>query len=131
MPRAPAPQWHRRKEPILDSHLQASVDQAGGTYDDQGHYALLVYAGCETRERAKEIVQALHRAGSHLKLSVSTKTVKAEDGTFQVHFKAIDKVFAKRYVLEKYGNDVSRWPYNPRQKGGGLWSRTVTMRTAT
>ena len=64
MPRAPAPQWHRRKEPVLDHYLQASVDQCGGQYDENGHYALLVYSGCETRDRAKEISQALYRAGN-------------------------------------------------------------------
>jgi glutathionyl-hydroquinone reductase len=119
IPRSPAPQWRKRKEPVLDAHLQASLDQAHGTYDENGHYALLVYAGCPTRERAKEIVQALHRSANHLGVSVSTKTIKAEDGSFQIHFKAIDKIFAKRYVLQKYGNDVSKWPYNPRNKGGG------------
>jgi hypothetical protein len=50
-------------------------------------------------------------------VSVSTKTIKADDGTFQIHFKAIDKVFAKKYVLEKYGSDVNKWPYSPRRKG--------------
>jgi hypothetical protein len=117
MPRGPAPQWRTRKEPILDAHIRASVDQVKGVHDELGHYGLLVYAGCETRERAKEIVQALHRSGRHLGFSVSAKVVKAEDGTHQVHFKAIDKTMAKKYMLEKYGTDVSRWPYNPRRRG--------------
>jgi hypothetical protein len=117
MPRGPAPQWRTRKEPILDAHIRASVDQVKGVYDENGHYGLLVYAGCADRDRAKEISQALYRAARHLGFSVSVKTVKAGDGTYQLHFRAIDKTHAKAYVLEKYGTDRSKWAYDPRRRG--------------
>jgi hypothetical protein len=116
MPRGAAPPWRQRKEPILDSHLQASVTQANGVHDELGHYAELVYAGCATRDRAKEIQQALHRAGNHLGFSVSARIEKNGD-EWQVRYKAIDKAHAKKYILEKYGNDRSKWPYDPRRKG--------------
>jgi hypothetical protein len=116
MPRGPAPQWRIRKEPILDAHIHASVDQVKGVCSPEGHYALLVYSGCATRDRAKEISQALYRSGRHLGFSVSAKVVKAGD-CWQVEFKAIDKTLAKKYMLGKYGNDVSKWPYNPRRRG--------------
>jgi hypothetical protein len=116
MPKAPAPEWRKRKEPILDAHLQASVDQAGGVADESGHYAPVIYAGCADRDRAKEIVQALHRSKRYVGVSMSANIVKAEDGTYQVHFKAHTKEAAKLYMLQKYGNDVSKWPYQPRAK---------------
>jgi hypothetical protein len=117
LPRGGQPQWKRRLEPVLDAHLQASVTQASGTHDSDGHYATIHYTGCETRERAKEIVQALHRSGRHLVLSVSAKVIPASDGTFTVEYCAIDKAHARAHVLAKYGSDRSKWPYDPRRKG--------------
>lgn len=115
MPRAAAPSWRQRKEPILDSHLQASIDQAAGRHNEQGHYSTLVYTGCETRERAKDIVRALYRSARYLKCSVSAMVKPAGDGTFNVEYKAISKAHARAYILEKYGPDRSRWPYSPRK----------------
>jgi len=109
----------RRMEPILDSHLQASVTQASGVYDSDGHYAVILYTGCATRERAKEIVQALHRSGRHLGLSVSAVPKPAPDGTFTVVYHAIDKAHARAHVLARYGTDRSKWPYDPRRRGNG------------
>jgi hypothetical protein len=116
MPRGAAPPWRARKEPILDNHLHASVTQAGGVHDERGHYAELVYAGCESRERAKEIVRALHRSAYHLGVSVTAKPEKSGD-TWSVRYKAINKEHAKAYVLGTYGSDRSKWPYDPRRKG--------------
>ncbi|HLI36939.1 MAG TPA: hypothetical protein VKV80_06310 [Streptosporangiaceae bacterium] len=101
---------------MLDKHLYASVEQAGGVHDDHGHYAELVYAGCATRERAEEIKRALYRAGVRLGLSVSAWIIP-RDGEYDVHYKAIDKTMARKHVLEKYGPDRSKWPYDPRKKG--------------
>lgn len=118
MPRGPAPPWKRRKEPILDHYLQASVNRVNGVYDQNGWYGLLVYAGCESFDRAKEIKQALYRSGQHMNLAVMTDIVEAEDKTWQVHFRAIDKKHARAYVVQKHGTDRSRWPYDPRRKEG-------------
>ena len=117
MPRGPAPQWSRRKEPILDDHLRASVTQANGVHDpDTGHYAVIHYTGCGTRERAKEIKQALHRSARHVGVSVSTEIVKAGDGTFTVKYRAIHKSFARKYMIDHYGPDTANWPYRPRER---------------
>lgn len=117
MPRGPAPQWKRRLEPIMDDYLRASVDRANGIpHPDTGHYAELIYAGIESRERATEIKKALYRSGRYVKVSVSATVHPADDGTYLVRFKAIDKAQAKRYILEKYGTDRSKWPYDPRRK---------------
>jgi hypothetical protein len=117
MPRAQAPEWRRRKQPVLDDHLRTSITQANGIPDPtNGHYAKVVYAGCPTKERAQEIKTALYRSGRYVKVSVSATVVPAGDGTWQVHFFAIDKTYAKKYMLERYGT-VANFPYNPRRKG--------------
>lgn len=118
MPRGAAPQWKRRLEPILDDHLRASIARANGIASpDNGHYAKVVYAGCESKERAQEISKALYRAARYVGVSVKTEIVKAGDGTYQVHFYAIDKTHARKYMLERYGTDRTKWPYDPRRKG--------------
>jgi hypothetical protein len=118
MPTAGPPPWRVRKEPILDAHLQASVDQAGGIYNEEGHYAMVVYAGCADRARAQEIKTALYRSARHLGYSLAASIVKAPGPpvTYQVHYKAIDKTFAKKYVLARYGPDKENWPWNPRAR---------------
>lgn len=113
MPRASAPQWRQRKEPITDEHLQKSID---GKADDQDrviwHGMEILYAGCETRERANEIRQALFRSAYHLKVSVSAEVEKQPDGTYAVRFQAHSKAAAKKYMLERYGSKEN-FPYNP------------------
>ena len=99
----------------MDTHVNASVSEAGGVHDENGHYATLLYTGCETRERAQEIEDGLYRAGRRLGFSISAKIVKASDGTFSVEYKAINKTHAKKYMLTKYGSDRSKWPYSPKK----------------
>jgi len=122
MPRGPAPGWRKRKEPIRDDHVLASVHVAGGKHDDRGHYAVLVIEGCATREEAQEEVRALNRCAMYLRkqgiadLGMSAKIRKRGD-VFDVRFHAIDKTFARQYVIDTYGPDPARWPYHPHRKG--------------
>jgi hypothetical protein len=122
MPRSPAPQWKKRQEPIVDDLIHASVQQANGVHDENGHFATLVYAGCPTYERAKEINDALYRCAQYLHrhkildIGMKAEIKKQADGTFNVEFRACDKSFARAYVLATYGEDRSKWPYDPRKK---------------
>lgn len=108
MPRGAAPAWRARKGPFLDDHILAST-RAAEMNSETGFYGTLVYAGCESAERAKEIVRALHRAGKRQGYSVHAK-VKKSGGKHDVHFTAIDKATARRYVVATYGSDRSAWP---------------------
>lgn len=117
MPRGGAPPWRQLKEPVLDHLIHASVQGANGIHDDNGHYKELHYVGCETRERAVEIKKALYRAAKRLGFSLSGCKILKTGDTFTVVFKAGDKAHAKKYMLEKYGTDRSKWPYDPRRKG--------------
>lgn len=115
MPRASAPPWRQLKEPVLDHYVQASLDQANGTPDpDTGHYAELHITGIAEREEAEEYKRALYRAAKRMKVSMSA-TVHRSGSGYAIHFKAIDKRAARAYVLARYGNDRTKWPYSPRQ----------------
>lgn len=105
------------REPVLDHLVQASVDAAGGEFDPEtGHYAHLVYEGCASPERAKEIAQALYRAAKRMGYSMSCKVGKSSSANeWNVEFFSCDKAMARAYVLKKYGSDVTRWPYSPRK----------------
>jgi hypothetical protein len=94
--------------------VQASVDSVDGKHDpDTGHYGTMHYVGCPTRERAFKVKQALFRAAQRKGVSMSAKILPADDGTFFVEFKAINKAHARKYMLDRYGNDRSKWPYSP------------------
>lgn len=111
MPRAGAPEWKRRKQPVLD-HLIAESIKRG--------FAELVYSGIETRERAHEIRRALYRSGKHVSdgqgsphTSVSAHVEKMGDGSFIVRFRTYPKNGARDYIMKTYGEDRTKWPYSP------------------
>jgi hypothetical protein len=116
--KGPSPQWKKRMEPVLDHYVQASIDQVQGMPDEKGHYALLVKPGFTSYDSAAEIKRALYRSRNFVRhngkpVSVWAEIVKAEDGSYQVHFKAIDRTMARGYIISKHGDDRSKWPYDP------------------
>ena len=117
MPRGPAPPYRQRKEPVRDDWLQQSVERANGRHHPEtGHYAPLVIADCGSREEANEEIRALHRAGRRLGLSVMA-SVTRRGNVYDVEFRAVHKSYARAYVVRKYGQDRTRWPYDPRRPG--------------
>jgi hypothetical protein len=102
----------RKRLPHLDEHVRKSVDLANGIPDEtSGFYATLVITGVPDRETAKERVRMLHRSAQHIGVSMHAAVQPADDGTFNVEFTAINKAHARAYVVRKYGNDASKWPY--------------------
>lgn len=106
---------------MLDHLVLESINQAGGTcHPETGHYAKLVYKGCETKERAEEIKRALFRSAvymhkhGHANVSMSAKIVR-RGNEWDVEFLAINKEHAQAYVVRKYGEDRTKWPYSPRR----------------
>lgn len=126
MPRGPAPAWRARKPPITDPHIFASVQQAGGLgrhHPVTGHYAELVIRGLASKEEAKEWQQSLYRCAHYLartgQADVSMSATIERDGTrYLIRFRAVDKTLARKHVMDKYGPDRSKWPYDPRRRGG-------------
>ncbi len=125
MPRGSAPAWRQRKPPVLDSWILASISQAGGRYHPEtGRYATLYITGLADREEAKEYVRALHRCGVYLtKYAIADVGVHAEikrsAGAYSVAFAAVDKAMARKHIIDTYGPDRSRWPYDPRRRNHG------------
>lgn len=126
MPRGPAPAWRARKEPVLDSWILASVAQAGGFgkhHPATGHYSTLVITGLASADEAAEYKRALHRCAFYLHrtgqaaISMSAdRPARQPDGTYSISFRAVDKTYARQAVLARYGNDRSKWPYDPRRR---------------
>ena len=122
MPRGPSPAWRARKEPVLDDYIHASVNQAGGKHNKDGHYAELVIRDLDSREEATEWKNALYRCALYLQrngvLDVSMHAEIERDGDkFAIRYKAVDKTHARAHVMAKYGTDRTKWPYDPRRKG--------------
>jgi hypothetical protein len=126
MPRGPAPAWRARKEPVVDDWIMASVERAGGIgkhHPTTGHYAELVITDLADKAEADEYKRALFRCAHYLNrtgqapLSMSAK-VERDGAKYKITFRAVDKTLARAHVLAKYGNDRSKWPYDPRRRGG-------------
>lgn len=107
----------------MDEYILASINSVGGVHHPEtGYYGTLHYTGCESRDRAKEIVQALFRSASYMHrnkladVSMSATVHPAEDGTYFVKFAAINKAHARAYVVNHYGTDRSKWAYDPRRR---------------
>lgn len=124
MPRGPAPAWRKRKDPVLDDYVMASVEQAGGlgSHDPgSGHYHELVIKGLTSREEAAEWSRALYRSAHYLArnniadVSMNAK-IERDGDAYRIRYKAIDKTRARAHVLERYGSDRSKWPYDPRRR---------------
>lgn len=113
MPRSAAPLWKRRLEPVLDHLIHASVQQTAGKTDEHGRYGEIHYKGCTTRERATEIRRAAFRSKRHTGYSVSASIKKDTDGTYRVVIQAVDPSMARKYMIDRYGPDRSKWPYSP------------------
>lgn len=116
MPKGPGSPLRPRKHPLTDEHIQASV--ARGMDPVTGHYAELIYGGCETYERALEIKRSLYRCAKYLGYSMKADIEDAPGGGYQVRFKAIDKAKARAHIAAKYKDRLHELPYNPYARKG-------------
>lgn len=125
MPRGPVPEWARRKEPVCDPHVWASINAAGGLGKHDrttGHYGELLITGLTSRDEAAEWKKALYRSAYHLHrhghapVSMSAK-IEPDGQAYRIRFKAVDKTMARGFMLKRYGSDPAHWPYDPRRKG--------------
>ena len=126
MPRGPAPAYKKRLEPVTDDYLLAVIAQAGGPgHHDQatGLYGTLVLRGIKDRDEANEWVRSLYRCGLWLTrnkgadISVTAKIER--DGTlYKVPFSVFSKTHGRGYIMAKHGADRTKWPYDPRRRGG-------------
>jgi hypothetical protein len=135
MPRGPAPAWRARMPvtvngiPVataqeVDAYIIASVNQAGGKHHPQtGHYATLFIRDFATREEATAWRQALFRCAHFLArrriadVSMKASPPRRKGNGWEIEFCAVNKTLARKFVMETYGPDRSKWPYDPRRRG--------------
>lgn len=129
MPRSAAPNWRGRtplriggeSHPIemVDAYIRASVTQAEGKYDAvTGFYKTLVINGIESSDDAKEVEKRLRASAYHhhrnglLSIGVHVSRIKNTDGSYRVEFAAVNKEHTYAYMIQKYGEDRTKWPYS-------------------
>lgn len=124
MPRAPAPMWRARKQPVADNHVLASITQAGGHGNCDpatGFYAWVILR-MDPGDDIDEWHRALRRAAVYLHSNgiadVGIHIEKGKDvrGKY-LKYVAINKTHTYKYMLEHYGHDKHKWPYQPHYRG--------------
>lgn len=127
MPRGAAPQWRARKQPVADAHVLASVQQAGGQYDPATGFYTWITVRFGPNEDPQEWHQALRRAARYLHangianigIHIEPKRGTKRDAKGRyIRYVAVNKAHTYQYMLTKYGSDRSKWPYDPRRRGG-------------
>ena len=109
MPRGPTPPWRQLSPHTLECipYVNAAI-QAG--YDKE-----LTISGIPGEERAHFLRRGLYNAAQRAGVSLS-HNLKKNGETYTLTFKIHDKEQARRFMIEKYGPDRQRWPYNPRRR---------------
>ena len=119
MPRGPERPWRAQKGPLLDAHIQASIAQ--GQDPATLHYGELIedeFAPGQALNAhlATEFKSALYRAARRQGVSLVATIEQLPGGRHQIRFRAVDKAAARAYMIQRYGPDRSKWPYNPRNR---------------
>lgn len=123
MPRGPGAPWRARKQPVADSYILASIEQAHGRYDpDSGFYAWVVLR-MDPGDDIAEWHRALRRAAVYLHkhgiADVGVHVEKKRDARGRyLRYVAINKNHTYRYMLDHYGADRTKWPYDVHARGG-------------
>lgn len=129
MPRSPAPPWSARHPLIVsdatyhaeevDEWVRESVRRADGNHDPKtGWYAPIYIDGVKDRDEAKEIERAIRRCANYLfkkgRLYVGShvEAKKNPDGSYRVMYVAVHKDFTYAYMIKRYGEDRTKWPYS-------------------
>jgi hypothetical protein len=107
----------------MDDYIWASINATNGVHDPEtGFYGTLVYAGCESRDRASQIEKALRRCAFYMfhhkqaDIGMHASIKNKHDGTYDVEFVAVKKAYTYKYLIDRYGSDKSRWPYDPTKR---------------
>lgn len=124
MPRGPAPGWRARKQPVADAHVLASVQQAGGQFDPKTGFYGRIIMRFGPGDDPKVWHQALRRSARYLHrngvadVGIHIEPLKRDAKGPYLAYVAVNKTHTYQYMLTKYGNDRSKWPYDPRRRGG-------------
>lgn len=125
MPRGPGAPWRARKQPVADSYILASIEEAGGagSHDPKtGFYAWIILR-MDPGDDIDEWHRALRRAAvylhSHGIADIGVHVEKKRDGRGRyLRYVAINKAHTYAYMVSHYGPDRSKWPYDVHARGG-------------
>ena len=93
----------------------------------KGYGVILVYTGIESLERGHDIRRGIYRCAKHREITAEAgKSSQLADGDemglrkvgdeYELRFRVWDKKSARAQMLQRYGTDRSKWPYDPRRK---------------
>lgn len=109
MPRGPARNWTQVAEHTQDAlpYVRAALQY--------GHDVELEITEV-TQDEVLNFRQGLHNAAKLHGLSLHCHSERQKDGTYTLTYAVHSKRDGRAYVLNKYGEDRTRWPYNPRHR---------------
>lgn len=110
MPRGGAPPWKALAPHTVECMPYIRAALAYG-YDKD-----LQIKGVENGDRATFLTRGLFRAAARHQVAVHVTRKKHDDGTLTLTYQIHDKTKAREYMLERYGTDRTKWPYNPRAR---------------
>ena len=94
----------KRKEPVLDGYVKASVVQANGKRKSNGRYATLILKlDSDDFEHAKEMRNALYRSAYHLGLTLDAEIISEPRNSsisrsdYQIVFTAVHPGYKERW----------------------------------
>jgi hypothetical protein len=88
----------KRKEPVLDYYIRASIEQANRHHDRNGRYATLtVTLGTRNDKLATEYRNALYRSAYHMNVGLDAEMTTDSSGNYQITFTAIHPSYRDDY----------------------------------
>jgi len=117
--KAPPPAWNRR-DCRFDHLVQAAIAK--------GYGKVLIYSGIEDITRADDIRRGVYRCARHRGLTADAGPgagrlatgddmgIRKTGRTYELRFRMWTKSQGKKRLLDKYGTDRSKWPYDPRRQ---------------
>jgi hypothetical protein len=115
--KGPPPAWNKRNCDF-DHLVAAALAKGAGR--------VMIYSGIPDIERAHEIRRGVYRCAGHRRITAdagpSGRLVSGDDmgvrktgSEYELRYRVWPKGDARKRVLERYGPDVSKWPYDPRR----------------
>ena len=102
---------------MLDAFVMASVNGAGGKYDEETGFYKTLKLRPDDGEDIQELHKALRRSAvylhSHGIVAIGIHVAKGCDrkGPY-LEYVAVNKAHTYKYMIAKYGEDRSLWPYD-------------------
>lgn len=89
---------------IYDNLIKKSIEEAGGQYDNLGHYKTMVLSGIKTEQDALDIKRKLRKAAFEHFVSVRVEVKKNWlSSSYELYYAVVNKQHARRHIKRKFG----------------------------